>query len=100
MKKDEKIEKILEGMSEEKNSPESKKRKIEQSTLPSSNNDRNLLLRIFKKNHNFVRISGKQICLRLFNVGDRGCRFCLFVRDQVKTILPNALVEYFAAGPK
>ena len=65
MKKDEKIEKekTARSMSEEKNSPESgKDEKREQSTLPSSNNDsESAPENLPKKNHNFIRISGKQI---------------------------------------
>ena len=73
MKKDEKIEKenTAKSISEEKNSPESKKKeKIEQSTVrSSSNNKESASENLPKKNHNFVRISGKQIlftiCLML-----------------------------------
>ena len=71
----------------------------EQSASRSSNNTNNSESapeNLPKKIHNFVRISGKKI---LFS-------FCLIVviavsgfgyvyREQVKTVLPNALVEFF-----
>ena len=101
MKKDEKIEKgnAASGMSEEKNSPESKKKeKIEQSTLPSSNNDsESTPANLPKKNHNFVRISGKQILFTFFlMLVIVATGFVYLYRDQVKKILPNALIEYFS----
>ena len=101
MKKDEKIEKenTAKSISEEKNPPESKKKeKIEQSTLRSSNNNSESATKnLPKKNHNLVRIGGKRIlfaiCLLLV-ISAAG--FVYVYRDQVKTILPIALVEYFS----
>ena len=101
MKKDEKIEKenTVRSLSKEKNSPESgKEEKREQSSLPPSKNDsESAPVNLPKKNHNFVRISGKQIlltfCLMLVIVA---AGFVYLYRDQVKTLLPNALVEYFS----
>ena len=101
MKKDEKIEKgnAARSVSEEKNSPESeKKEKREQSTLPSSNNDsESASVNLPKKNHYFMRISGKQILFTVFlTLVIVATGFVYVYRDQVKTILPNTLVEYFS----
>ena len=103
MKKDDKIEKenTARGISKEKNSPEGGEKEIrEQSVSLSSNtntnNSESAPENLPKKNSNFVRISGKKT---LFS-------FCLIVviavsgfgyvyREQVKTVLPNALVEFF-----
>ena len=102
MKKDEKTEKenTARGISKEKNSPEGGKKEIREQSLLSSNtntkNSESAPENLPKKNSNFVRISGKKT---LFS-------FCLIVvivvagfgyvyRDQVKTVLPNALVEFF-----
>jgi len=103
MKKDDKTEKedTARGISEEKNSPEGGEKEIrEQSaSLPSNTNTKNSKSapeNLLKKNSNFVRISGKKT---LFS-------FCLIMvilvsgfgyvyREQVKTVLPNALVEFF-----
>ncbi len=101
MKKDEKIEKEnpARSISEEKNSPESgKKEKREQSTLRSSHNDsESTPENLPKKNHNFVRISGKQILFTIFlMLMIIATGFVYVYRDQVKTILPDAFVEYFS----
>ena len=99
MKKDEKIEKenTAKSISEEKNSPESrKKEEREQSNLRSSNNDsESAPENLPKKNHKFVWISGKQILFTFFLMLVIVAAGLVYVyRDQVKTILPNALVEY------
>ena len=65
MKKDEKIEKenTARSISEEKNSPESGKEEKRENNLPlpsSKNNSESAPENLPKKNHNFVRISGKQ----------------------------------------
>ena len=101
MKKDEKTEKenTARGISRGKEFAGGwQKGKREQSTSLSSNtnNSESAPENLPKKNSNFVRISGKKT---LFS-------FCLIVvivvagfgyvyRDQVKTVLPNALVEFF-----
>ena len=103
MKKDEKPEKenTTRSMSEEKSSPEDvKEEKKEQSTSRSSvNNSESTPKNLSKKNHNFVRISGKKM---LFT-------FCLIVvilttgfgyiyRDHLKTVLPGEIVEFFTGS--
>ena len=77
------------------------KRKLKNNLLSrsSNNNSESAPENLPKKNGNFVRISGKKT---LFT-------FCLIVvivvagfgyvyRDQVKTVLPNALVEFFTGS--
>ena len=107
MKKDEKTEKedTARASSEEKNSPKSgEEENKEQPTSCSADNTNNSEFvpeNLPKKNYNFVRISGKKTLLF----------FCLMVaivatglgyvyRDQVKTVLPNALVEFFTGNPQ
>ena len=103
MKKEEKTEKenTARSMSEEKSSPgDVKEEKKEQSSSRSSgNNGESTPKDLSKKNHNFVRISGKKM---LFT-------FCLIVvilttgfgyiyRDHLKTVLPGEIVEFFTGS--
>ena len=101
MKKEEKTEKenTAKSMLEEKNSPESgKEEKREQTTLRSNNNKSESAPEdLLKKNHKFVRVSAKKILFTFFlMLAIVAAGFGYLYRDQVKIILPNALVEYFS----
>ena len=107
MKKDEKTEKedTTRASSEEKNSPKTgEEENKEQPNSRSANNTNNSEFvpeNLSKKNYNFVRISGKKtllfFCLMVAIVATG---FGYVYRDQVKTVLPNALVEFFTGNPQ
>ena len=108
MKKDEKTEKenTARGTSsEEKNSPEGGEEENKEQPISHSgnktNNSESAPENVSKKNGNFVRISGKKtlffFCLIVVIVT---AGFGYVYRDQVKTVLPNALVEFFTGIPK
>ena len=103
MKKDDKTEKenTARGISKEKNSPEGGKKEIREQPAPLSSNTNtknreSAPENLPKKKTNFVRISGKKtlffFCLTVVIVVSG---FGYVYRDQVKTVLPNALVELF-----
>tara|TARA_A100001015_G_scaffold173705_1_gene193069 strand:- start:891 stop:1940 length:1050 start_codon:yes stop_codon:yes gene_type:complete len=107
MKKDERTEKEDTAItsSEEKNSPEGGgEENTEQPTSRPGNNTNNSESTPEnppKKNYNFVRVSGKKTLFFFFLVvvilaGSFGYVY----RDQVKTVLPNALVEFFTGIPQ
>ena len=88
------------GISEEKNSPEGgEEENKEQSSSSSSNNINNSECapeNLPKKNYNLVRIFGRKtlftFCLIVVIVA---VGFGYVYRDQVKTVLPDVLVEFF-----
>ena len=107
MKKDEKTEKdyTARTSSKEKNSTdggleENKEQPISHSGN-KTNNSESLPENVSKKNGNFFRISGKKtlffFCLIMVIVS---IGFGYVYRDQVKTVLPNVLVELFTGIPK
>jgi len=101
MKKDEKTEKENTAIStpKENNSPlGSEEEKREQSTSrPSSNNSKSVPESLSEKNHNVVRIFGKKTLFTFgLIVAIVVAGFSYLYRDQIKTVVPNELVEFFA----
>lgn len=107
MKKDEKTEKdyTARTSSKEKNSTEGGGEENQGKPISHSanktNNSESTPENLSKKNGNFVRISGKKtlffFCLIMVIVI---AGFGFVYRDQVKTFLPNMLVELFTGNPK
>ena len=107
MKKNEKTEKEGTAItsSKEKNSTKGGGEKNTKQPISHSgnktNNSESPPENVSKKNGNFVRISGKKtlffFCLIVVIVG---AGFGYVYRDQVKTVLPNVLVEFFTGIPK
>ena len=107
MKKDEKTEKEETSItsSKEKNSTEGGGEENKEQPISHSGNETNngesAPENVSKKNGNFVRISGKKMlfffCLIVVIVT---AGFGYVYRDQVKTVLPNVLVEFFTGIPK
>jgi len=107
MKKDEKTEKdyTARTSSKEKNSTEGGKEENKEQPISRSGNKTNSSVsapeNLPKKKGNVVRISGKKtlffFCLIVVIVT---AGFGYVYRDQVKTVLPNMLVEFFTGIPK
>ena len=105
MKKDEKTENNARTSSKEKNSTEGGKEENKEHPISHSgnktNNSESAPENLPNKNGNFVRISGKKMlfffCLIMVIVT---AGFGYVYRDQVKTVLPNVLVEFFTGIPK
>ena len=107
MKKNEKTEKEDTAItsSKEKNSTEGGVEKNKEQPISHSgnktNNSESAPENVSKKNGNFFRISGKKtLFFFCFIVVIVSIGFGYVYRDQVKTVLPNVLVELFTGIPK
>ena len=103
MKTDEKTEKenTAKSMSEEKNPLKGDKgNKIEQAASRSgNNNNESAPENVPKKNRNVASISGKKTLFTFFLIVAIGAAgFSYLYRNQIITVLPNELVEFFAGS--